>query len=272
MGEGPWNEWGGTDSLLDRLVNGASARLEGTGVLELEEDEEGPQENQVPKGPGEVNFALLCDFEEFNSPNTETIQVRLISRDDAAFSVIRGVRSEGLSPLPRYRLSGSVSTSNGEVPIRMDAVTLGVRSLPLTSIPEMKITRVARVGAVTVGSLESTKDLINCKLVIPNFAEEAVVEGGGVRITLNEISLETTEALHASESRGKVLPGSYLEVQRLQEDAGESVKLAVDDIGWLLSFYAGRRIHPLAWEGETNRGLGWRLHNMQLGDGSSCVV
>jgi hypothetical protein len=70
VGEGPWDKWEGTDSLLERIVNGTSASLEGTGVLELE-DEEGSQESQVPKGPGEVSFTLLCDFEEFKLPHIE---------------------------------------------------------------------------------------------------------------------------------------------------------------------------------------------------------
>lgn len=265
MGEGPWDEWNGTDSLLERLVNGTSARLEGTGVLELE-DEEGNSEFQMLEGPGEVSFALLCDFEGFKSPSMEdSIKVRLVSCDDAAFSVIRGASIEGFSLLPRYRLSGSISTEEGEIPVRLNAVTLDARTPAPISATKREIRRVASVGMVTIGSLESTKDLITCKLVVPNFVEEqAVVEGKGVRISLKEISSEATHSLYAAESQGKFLPGSYLEVQRLQEDAGANIALAVDDFGWLLSFYAGRRIHPVAWEGETDSGTVWRIQNTQL--------
>ncbi len=96
MGEGPWDLWAATDSLLERLINGRTARLEGRGTLELE-SEDGVQQDEAPEGPGQVDFALLCDFEEFRSPSAEAIQVRLVSRNEAAFNIIRGVRNEGLS-------------------------------------------------------------------------------------------------------------------------------------------------------------------------------
>jgi hypothetical protein len=79
-------------------------------------------------------------------------------------------------------------------------------------------------------------------------AGEAKVAGGGVRVALEETTPETTHHLSVAESQAKILPSSYLEVLRLREVAGESVELTVNDFGWLLSCYAGRRIHPIAWE------------------------
>lgn len=266
MGEGPWDLWRGTDSLLDRLIYGKSARLEGTGILELEEDEGSAREPKAPKGPGRVRFALLCDFEEFRSPDSEAILVRLQSCDEAAFEVIRGHVTRPLEPLPYYRLSGAVSTELGELPIQMNAVTLDSRSIaPIDVSGEgEKISRLASVYVVTVGPLSSESSLSACKVVVPNFVDEATVEGAGVKIYLHEISSETTQQLSALESRGKVLPGSYLEVQRLQDDANENLKLAVNDCGWLLSFYAGRRIQPIAWEAETEQGTVWRIYDKQM--------
>jgi hypothetical protein len=262
--EGFWEVWRGTDSLLERFVDGKKVRIEGPGTLELEEDEESTWESGAPRGPGQVYFVLFCDFEGIQTSHSEAINVKITSRDDAAFSIIRGVKSEGLSPFPRYRLSGSVSTTKGEVPIQMGAVTLDSRSFSPISIPEMKISRTVSVGTVTLGSLEITKDLIDCKLVVPNFAEEAVVEGGGLRISLKEISPEATSNLYAVESQDKLLPGSYLEVQRLQDNADETVGLAVEDFGWLLSFYSGSRIHPVIWEGETDSGTVWNIQTTRL--------
>ncbi len=37
----------------------------------------------------------------------------------------------------------------------------------------------------------------------------------------------------------------------------------MEGLGWLLSFYAGQRIHPIAWEGESARGLTWCIRNIQ---------
>lgn len=264
MEEELWETWRGTGSLLERFVDGKKVRIEGSGTLELEEDEESTWESGVPRGPGQVDFVLFCDFEGLQISCLEAINIEITSRDDAAFSMIRGVKSEGLSPLPRYRLSGSVSTTNGEVPIRMDAVMLDVGSFSPISMPQMTISRIVSVGAVTLGSLESTNDLIDCKLVVPNFAEEAMVEGRGLRISLKEISPEATRNFYAMESQGKLLPGSYLEVQRLQEDAKETVGLAVEDFGWLLSFYSGSRIHSVVWEGETGSGTVWNIQTRRL--------
>jgi hypothetical protein len=269
MGEGPWDQWTGTDSLLERLVAGGSARLEGSGNLTLE-DEEDVQEANVPKGPGQVDFVLLCDFEEFRSPLSEAIQVRLVSRDDAAFEIVRGVRGEGLSPLPRYRLSGTVSVQRGELPVSI-SVTLDSRTLaPITLVAgedstEVKnITRVAIVDVATVGQFESAGKTTSCRAVLPNFAGEATVESGGARITVKEVSPESTSSLYAAESRGKLLPSAYLEVQRLHEDADEAVELALNDFGWLLSFYTGRRVHPFAWEGTAESDTVWHIQTTRV--------
>ena len=234
MEEGSWDLWKGTNSLLERLVNGTSTRLEGTGILELEEEED-TWKSGAPEGPGEVSFVLFCDFEEFKSPHAEAIKAELISRDDAAFEILSwGDPRQQLRPLPRYQLSGSIPTEQEVIPIRMKAVTIDDRALSPFHVVEGEIkarSKEAPVGSVTVGPLESISDLISCKMIVPNFVDEATVEDGRVRITLSEISPETTDTLDASESRGKVLPGSYLEVQRLQQDAGQSVELVVDDIG-----------------------------------------
>ncbi|MBA3610172.1 MAG: hypothetical protein H0W54_01950 [Rubrobacter sp.] len=148
----------------------------------------------------------------------------------------------------------------------MNAVTLDSRSIAPIDVggEEKKISRLAPAYVVTVGPLSSENSLSACKIVVPNFVDEATVEGAGVRLYLHEISPKTTQQLSAPESRGKVLPSSYLEVQRLQEDADENVKLAVNDCGWLLSFYAGRRIQPIAWEAETEQGTVWRIYDKRM--------
>jgi len=263
--EGHWELWEGTGSLLERVVDGRRVKVEGSGTLELEEDEEGIWESAVPRGPGQVDFVLLCDFEEFKSPRVEAIKVRLTSRDDGAFRILIGVQTEGLSLLPRYRLSGTITTEQGETPVQMEAAIVDSSFPPLLQLSKTKqATKVVPVGNVTVGSLEGTKGLISCRILVPNFVNEATVEDAGVRVTLGEISTEATHILHASESIGKVQPGSYLEIQRLKEDIDDVAELAIEDFGWLLSFYAGRRIRSVAWEGKTERGAVWRIQNEQL--------
>jgi len=72
-----WNLWNGTDSLLQRLIDGGSARLEGTGALEIEGGHCVTEASKVSRGPGRVQFALLCDFEAYRTTEEEAIQVRL---------------------------------------------------------------------------------------------------------------------------------------------------------------------------------------------------
>jgi hypothetical protein len=263
--EGSWDLWEATDSLLERVVQGKTARLEGTGVLELEEQEDA-QESGAPRGPGSVRFTLFCDFEQLTSPHAQAIQIHLVSRDDAAFKIIRGQVNPKFQLLPSYRLSGSISAQQGEVPVRMEALAIdagGLTPLRITD-EENEISRLVPVNNVTVGSLASLRDLISCKALIPNFSDQAAVEGGGVRVPLEDVSPQATDRLWAPESQGKVLPGSYLKVQQLSQDSGEGFELAVNDFDWLLSFYAGRRIHPIAWEGETSQGTVWRIYGDQL--------
>jgi hypothetical protein len=56
---------------------------------------------------------------------------------------------------------------------------------------------------------------------------------------------------------GKILPGSYLELVSLEGTQDDVVRLAIETFGWFLSFYAGRLVHPIAWEGETENGPVW---------------
>jgi hypothetical protein len=263
VGEGPWDLWEARDSLLQRVTQGRTARLEGTGTLELEVD---AQESGAPTGPGRVQFALQCDFEELRLPYAQALQVRLVSQDDVALKIIRGRDNPKFIPLPSYRLSGTISTAQGQVPVRMDGLAVDAGGLTAASITDEKseIRRVVPVHNVTVGSLKSVSDLVSCKVLVPNFSDEATVEHGGVRVTIKEVSPEATDHLFAPESQGKVLPGSYLEVERLTEHADDGFELAVNDFGWLLSFYAGRRIQPIAWEGETSQGTVWRILADQL--------
>ena len=59
MGEGPWNAWEGTDSLLHRLLNSETAKIEGTGILKLEETSECAQNNESITSAGYVDFTLM---------------------------------------------------------------------------------------------------------------------------------------------------------------------------------------------------------------------
>lgn len=261
-----WNLWNGTDSLLQRLIDGGSARLEGTGALEIEGGHCATEASKVSRGPGRVQFTLLCDFEAYRTTEEEAIQVRLQSCDAAAFEIIRGQATQPLEPLPQYQLHGSVSTELGTVPIQMRSIILDSRTIAPIGITEGEktICRLAPVYNVTVGLLTPESNLSTCKVLVPNFVDDATVESDGIRIRLREISPEATQQLAAPESHGKILPSSYLEVQRLQEDADKNIRTAVDDCGWLLSFYAGRRIQPIAWEGRTEHGTVWRIYDKQM--------
>jgi hypothetical protein len=74
----------------------------------------------------------------------------------------------------------------------------------------------------------------------------------------------------------KVLPGSYLDLERVEGAEENNVLLAIEVFGWLLGFYAGRAVHPIAWEGETEDGPAWCIHAhhitpLPVQDANSCL-
>jgi len=53
-------------------------------------------------------------------------------------------------------------------------------------------------------------------------------------------------------------------LERLKEAEENNIPLAIEVFGWLLSFYAGRAVHPIAWEGETEGGEAWCIHAREV--------
>ncbi len=124
--------------------------------------------------------------------------------------------------------------------------------------------REAIVRKVIVGPNVATGQLSRCKMLVPNFVGHCRFEGEGIEFSLSRVSAEATLRLGDPDSFGKVLPGSYLEIEKTEEATDEGMKRAVEDIGWLLSFYAGRRVHPVAWEGASEEDTMWCIEARQI--------
>ena len=96
-------------------------------------------------------------------------------------------------------------------------------------------------------------------LALPRMHE---IEVEGLRVRLSEAYPGAYTHLQNPDLQDvcKVLPGSYLDLERLEGAEENNVLLAIEVFGWLLSFYVGRAVHPIAWEGETEDGPAWCIH------------
>jgi hypothetical protein len=120
------------------------------------------------------------------------------------------------------------------------------------------------VRKVTLGVDVPAGRFSKCKMFVPNFAGYANFEAEGMKFNLFKISDAAQLKLDEPEYLGKVLPVSYLDIERVRGTCDVAMETAVYDVGWFLSFYAGRRIHPVAWEGISDQGRTWCLESRQI--------
>lgn len=91
-------------------------------------------------------------------------------------------------------------------------------------------------------------DPARVRVLLPNLAlpmvHEFEVEGLRVRLSEAYPGVYTYLQNPVPQDVCKVLPGSYLDLEHLEGAEENNVLLAIEVFGWLLSFYAGREVHP----------------------------
>jgi len=171
------------------------------------------------------------------------------------------VPGRGKKTLPLYDLSGTIEVRGVQIPVRIEHI-IGNFGLPrdMHSLFEAdNVSQVTNASKVTAGSGLGA-DPARVRALLPNLAfpmvHEFEVEGLRVRLSEAYTYLRNPDPQDVC----KVLPGSYLNLEHLEGAEENNVLLAIEVFGWLLSFYAGRAVHPIAWEGETKDGPAWCIH------------
>lgn len=109
---------------------------------------------------------------------------------------------------------------------------------------------------VVVGDDTEASEPSGCRLLIPNLITQATASSGELRFEVQPAP-GAEARLEEPESRGKVLPGCFVDVLLTRNGFEGEVALAAVELGWLLSFWSGRAVHPIAREFETSRGPVW---------------
>jgi hypothetical protein len=102
-----------------------------------------------------------------------------------------------------------------------------------------------------------SSDFAKVRALVPNLSVSAEGEAAGVRFRLRPSSGGVRPDGASPDQVGKILPGSVLELERTERSA--DLRTAVEAFGWFLSFFAGRSVHPIAWESETAAGPAWAV-------------
>lgn len=237
---------------IEELSQGRSFECHGEGELRLQAGQAGP-----PEGPGRVRFDLRYAPSEDNELK---IGLNLRGLDEGAAEIL-GWRppGKGRDPLPRYDLSGTADGDGEERPVIMETVSFHHPLGLVREISQVGQNVPAHALTVTVGDAAGVP-LDRARMLIPNLLAEAELETQGLRLRLIPVPDRKQPTVPAFfPTLGKVLPGSFLDLEKCGGSEGDVVGLAVEAFGWFLSFYAGRAVHPLAWEGETGTGRVWRL-------------
>ena len=240
--------------MLEELVNDLSLEYQGEGELRLQTGQEGP-----PEGPGQVRFALRYAPVEDGPPHTQAIKISLLGLDDEANEILGWHPGEGRRPLPHYDLSGTIEAEGERIPVRMEPVIVDFR----LSRDMHSLFQADNAWKVTAGSGSRTIPT-RVRALIPNLAIPEVheFEAEGLRVRLSEAYPGAYNNFENPNPQDvcKVLPGSYLDLECPEGAEENTVLLAIEVFGWLLTFYQGRAVHPIAWEGETEEGPVWCIH------------
>lgn len=233
---GPW-------SVLEEISNGRPVTMVGQGTLTLQPDQQ-DADDPLPRGPGLVNVKLLYHPASGGDLN---VRLGLVGQDAAGTEILSWrPKDEKERTIPRYNFSGEVDAPNGRVRARMAPVyvdfrnDLGRLGLLLDSAHEL---------SVGPGSSSAPERL---RALVPNLHAYVDGEADGLSFSLRPTGEVQPDGPFPGQV-GKILPGSFLELER--SGGGEtSLEEAVVAFGWFLSFYAGRAVHPVAWEAETPDG------------------
>jgi len=240
----------GEYSVVEELVNGNPVVLTGEGELIRQPDQEG-----LPDEPGRVQFELRYAPTANDIPHAHDIELGFRALDEAGSRILRWrPASEGKVPLPRYDLDGMVELDGEGLRIRVDAISVvyGFESRPSSMVH--------RANKVFVGEGLGS-EVVRVRAIVPNLLAPSVETGArGLQVRLESI-LPGAEAISRDPERArKVLPTHLLHLEcpeSTDEAHWPDMGKALEAFGWFLSFYAGRAVHPSAWEGETEGGRVW---------------
>jgi hypothetical protein len=135
--------------------------------------------------------------------------------------------------------------------IRVDAISVvyGFGSLPFDMVH--------RANKVFVGEGLGS-EVVRVRAIVPYLLAPSVETGArGLQVRLESI-LPGAETISRDPERArKALPTHLLHLEcpeSTDEAHWSGMGKALEAFGWFLSFYAGRAVHPSAWEGETEGG------------------
>jgi hypothetical protein len=238
---GPW-------SVVDELSEGRPVVLSGHGTLTLQPDQEGG-EDVPPPGPGGVNFAIRYSPTE---DGNRKILLSFYSIDDGGAEILSWVpENTEERTSPRYDLSGTIDAPDGTGPVEMSPVFVDFKASPAEHGLMQDEALEVRAGP-GLGS-----DYVKVRALVPNLSVSAEGQAAGLRFRIYPASGGVQTDGVFPDQVGKILPGAYLELERLDDVA--DLRFAVEAFGWFLSFYAGRAVHPIAWEAETADGTVWAV-------------
>lgn len=237
-------------SVVDELREGRPVELKGQGAFTLQSGQSGP-----PAGPGQFRFALRYAPEEGVERHTHSLRLSLEGLDKGGKDILSWKPAGGRVPLARYDLDGTAEVGGEDFPARMETVFVEHR-MPASTHPFFMEDFCQRMR---VGD-DADQRVTRLRAIVPNLAAPKVeFEASGLHASLEPLVTDPDPILTDLDSAGKVFPTCLLHLE-VDEDADEPDALeALNTFGWLLSFYAGRAVHPTAWEGETANGGVWGL-------------
>ena len=237
---------------MEDLAQGRAFECHGEGVLSLQLGQNGP-----PRGPGRVRFDL-----RLNPSRSNGVQIGLLLRslDEGAREMLAWrPQGDGLEVLPRYDLCGTVEVGGEERVVNVGIMTL---SYPYGLVEEdshPSLSLQAEASTVTIGDAAGAP-LNRARMLIPNLVAEAGLETRGLRLRLSWVPDEEQPTRPAFvPTVGKVLPGSFLDLEELRGSEGDVIRLVVEAFGSFLTFFIGHAVHPLVWEGEAGTNRVWGI-------------
>jgi hypothetical protein len=250
----------GEYSVVDELVNGNPVVLTGEGELIRQPDQEG-----LPDEPGRVQFELRYAPMADDIPHAQTIELGFRELDEAGARILRWrPASEDRVPFPRYDLAGIIELAGKRVPIRVDTIFVDYRfGSPLFGMMH-------HANRVLVGEGLGS-EVVRARAIVPNLLAPSVETSARRLQARLESILPGAKLISRDPNRArKVLPTHLLHLEQ-PESAGEvdvahwlDMGEAVEAFGWFLGFYAGRAVHPRAWEGETEDGPVWCIRSAEV--------
>ncbi len=242
---GPW-------SVLEEISNRRPVRMVGRGTLTLQPDQQ-DTDDLLPSGTGLVDVDLLYDPAEGGDLS---VRLGLVGQDAAGTEILSWRPKDAKErTIPRYDFSGEVDVPGGRVGAKMAPVYVDFRTSP-TGLGLLLDNAHGLSAGPGLGSAPK-----RLRALVPNLYADANGEAGGLRFSLRPTGEVQPDGV-SPDQVGKILPGSFLELER--SDGGETnLEEAVVAFGWFLSFYAGRAVHPVAWEAETPDGPSWTIQSLR---------